>query len=296
MDGKMLKIVENKKKFYAISLLIIITAVCFAGFNLSTGKGAFNLDVDFSGGTSLTYYLGEDAETADVQAIIAEAAGISSPRVQRILGTTSFTVQMRKLNGEERAGITEALRNRYPETELMGFADVSSTVSGEMQRKAITAVLASCIAMLAYITIRFKDLKMGASAIAALSHDVLVMLAVYIIFRVPINNSFIAAILTILGYSINATIVVFDRIRENKKFVKRHETEHLINSSVTQTLARSINTSLTTLIAITCVYFYGVTSVREFAFPLIIGILCGAYSSVCFAGSVWHTLISRPAK
>lgn len=293
----MIKIVENRKIFFTISLCVLLLAIAIGIYNSASGNGLFNYDVDFSGGTSMQYDLGDmNTQAADVQQIIAEASGVTTPRVQKVVGTSQVTVLTTQISVEQRDAITEALTAKYPNTKILAFSEISSTVSDEMKQKAVTAILIACIAMLIYISIRFHDVKMGASAIAALIHDVVVLLAVYIIFRVPVNNSFIAAILTILGYSINATIVVFDRIRENRKFVKRHELELLINRSINQTLARSINTSVTTLLTIVCVYIFGVKSVREFAFPLIIGIISGAYSSVFFAGSVWYTLCKKGKK
>ena len=174
---------------------------------------------------------------------------------------------------------------------MLNVHDISGTISGEMQKTAAVAVLIACVAMLIYITIRFMDFKMGLSSILALVHDVLIMLAFYAIFRVPVNNSFIAALLTVLGYSINATIVIFDRIRENKKLMRRVTTQEIINTSVMQTMRRSIYTSLTTLFAIGAVYVFGVQSVREFALPMMVGIISGAYSSVFLSGSFWYTFI-----
>jgi preprotein translocase SecF subunit len=166
-------------------------------------------------------------------------------------------------------------------------------MSGEMQKTAAIAVAIACVAMLIYVSIRFKDLKMGACAILALVHDVCIMIAFYAVFRIPVNNSFIAALLTVLGYSINATIVVFDRIRENRGIVRRMELTEIINLSLRQTMRRSLYTSLTTLFAIGAVYAFGVKSIREFALPMMVGIISGAYSSVLLASSLWYVMVNK---
>ena len=157
-------------------------------------------------------------------------------------------------------------------------------------------MISAAVAMLIYISIRFKDVRAGGSAILALIHDVLVVLAAYAIFRIPVNNAFIAVLLTILGYSVNSTIVIFDRIRENKGAFKRNQTAERINKSISQTLARSINTSLTTLFTIGAIYFLGVPSIQEFALPMMVGIIAGAYSSICISGSIWYTLLPKAEK
>ena len=150
--------------------------------------------------------------------------------------------------------------------------------------------------MLLYISIRFRDLRAGGSAIIALLHDVLVVLAAYAVFRIPVNNTFIAVLLTILGYSINSTIVIFDRVRENKPYYTAEQTAEKIDKSIGQTLNRSINTSLTTLFTVGAIYVLGVPSIKEFALPMMVGIIAGAYSSICISGSVWYVLMPKAEK
>ena len=174
--------------------------------------------------------------------------------------------------------------------------DVSGTVSHEMQTAAIKATLIAAVAMLLYISLRFHDFRAGGSAIIALLHDVLIVLTAYAVFRIPVNNTFIVVLLTILGYSINATIVIFDRIRENKSAFHANQTAEKINKSISQTLARSINTSLTTFFTVGAIYVLGVPALKEFALPMMIGILAGAYSSVCISGSVWYVLLPQHEK
>ena len=168
---------------------------------------------------------------------------------------------------------------------------ISSTISSEMRTGAVSAVVVSTVLMLLYVWFRFKDVRFGASSVAALVHDVLVVLAFYAVVRISVGNTFIACMLTIVGYSINATIVIFDRVRENMQNMGRKETlDEVVNTSITQTLSRSVFTSLTTFIMVAALYVFGVSSVKEFALPLMAGILCGTYSSVCITGSLWLVL------
>ena len=168
---------------------------------------------------------------------------------------------------------------------------ISSTISNEMKSDTIIAVVVAIIFMLIYIRIRFSDIRFGVSSIAALLHDVLVVLAFYAVARVSVSNTFVACMLTIVGYSINATIVIFDRIRENMAgMTHKDDLKEIVNRSITQTMSRSIFTSLTTFIMVAVLYILGVTSIRDFALPLMVGIICGAYSSICLAGSLWYIL------
>ena len=271
-------IIKNRKKFFAVSLIIICIGIVTMIINSVSGKGALNYDVEFTGGTSMDIDIGGDFRNSDISDIIKDVTGQSAPQVQRVTGTNEVSIKMQSIDSETRTALIEALNQKYTDMEVHDVSDVGGTISGEMQRAALLAILVSCGAMLVYISIRFKDFRAGASAIFALVHDVLVVLAFYAVLRIPVNNSFIAAILTVLGYSINATIVIFDRIRENKSNFRVNETADKINKSVTQTLARSVNTSLTTLFTIGTIYILGVQSIKEFALPLIIGIISGAYS------------------
>lgn len=289
-------IVSNRKKFFALSLAIIAAGIAFMVINAASGRGAFNFDIEFTGGTSMDININEDFENSDIEDIIAEITGQRAPQVQRVLGTNEVAIKMQSVDSETRSSIMNAVKEKFPEAEFQDVSDVSGTISAEMQRAAIIAALLACAAMLVYISIRFKDVRAGASAIAALVHDVLIVLAFYAFLRIPVNNAFIAAILTVLGYSINATIVIFDRVRENGSKYRKSETAEKINKSVNQTLARSINTSVTTLFTIGAIYLLGVQSIKEFALPLIIGILSGAYSSIFLAGSVWYMLLPENEK
>ncbi len=284
------RIIENKFKFFALSAVIALIGLSSIPYNYSKGNGAVNVDVDFSGGSALSFNLGEDAVSEDISQIVVKATGQESPKIQKIIGSDEVSIKTHVLDETQRTALVDGLKEKYPDSELLSFSDVSSTVSGEMRSKALLAVGISCIAMLIYISFRFRDARAGTAAIIALIHDAILVFCVYTFFRVPINSSFIAAILTILGYSINATIVIFDRIRENKSlFGSKKPLAELMNESIRQTLMRSINTSLTTFIVITCVYILGVTSVKDFAFPIMVGILAGTYSSIFIASSVWYS-------
>ena len=180
---------------------------------------------------------------------------------------------------------------------LITAENISSTVSNEMRQDAIIAVIVATICMLIYIWFRFKDIRFAASAVMALLHDVLVVMAFYAVARISVGNTFIACMLTIVGYSINATIVIFDRIREELR-LKTKETDlaEVVNRSITQTLTRSIYTSLTTFVMVAVLFILGVSSIKEFALPLMVGIICGAYSSVCITGALWYVMKTKLKK
>ncbi len=289
-------VIQKRKLWFTISIIIICIGLLFMPINAFMGNGALNYDVEFVGGTQLHVNVGEDFNNNDIAEIVKEITGQPSPQVQHILGKQEVNIKVKKIDEETRNLLIEKLKEKYPQTDMLKYADVSSTISGEMQTKALVAVTIACIAMLLYITIRFKDLKSGLSAIIALIHDVLIVIGIYAIFRIPINNSFIAAILTIVGYSINNTIVIFDRIRENRTVYKRNDFESLVDNSVKQTLSRSINTSITTLFTIVAIYILGVASIKEFSMPIIVGIIAGTYSSIFISTSVWYVLNTKKSK
>ena len=280
-----MQIIQNRKKFFILSLLVIIIGFGFMIANAQAGKGALNWDVEFTGGTSMELNMNGKYDNDKLISIIKDVTDQSSPQIQEVLGTNNVEIKLQSIDSPTRTALVEAIQKEYSKATLTEANDISGTVSGEMQRAAIKATLIAAVAMLIYISIRFKDVRAGGSAILALIHDVLVVLAAYAIFRIPVNNAFIAVLLTILGYSVNSTIVIFDRIREER-----------INKSISQTLARSINTSLTTLFTIGAIYFLGVPSIQEFALPMMVGIIAGAYSSICISGSIWYTLLPKAEK
>ena len=291
-----MKIVENRKKFFAASLIVIIIGLAAIIFNSQTGRGAFKYDVEFTGGTSFDLDLGQEYEQEDLQKLITDVTGQDSPQIQQVIGTNEVTVKIQSIDSATRETLTNAILEAYPNAVMGEVNDVSGTVSHEMQTAAIKATLIAAVAMLLYISLRFHDFRAGGSAIIALLHDVLIVLTAYAVFRIPVNNTFIVVLLTILGYSINATIVIFDRIRENKSAFHANQTAEKINKSISQTLARSINTSLTTFFTVGAIYVLGVPALKEFALPMMIGILAGAYSSVCISGSIWYVLLPKSEK
>ena len=291
-----MKIVENRKKIFAASLIVIIIGFAAMIFNAQAGRGAFQYDVEFTGGTSFDLDLGQEYEQEDLQKIITDVTGKDSPQVQQVIGTNEVTVKIQSIDSATRETLTNAILEAYPNAVMGEVNDVSGTVSHEMQTAAIKATLIAAVAMLLYISLRFHDFRAGGSAIIALLHDVLIVLTAYAVFRIPVNNTFIVVLLTILGYSINATIVIFDRIRENKSAFHANQTAEKINKSISQTLARSINTSLTTFFTVGAIYVLGVPALKEFALPMMIGILAGAYSSVCISGSIWYVLLPKSEK
>lgn len=291
-----MKIVENRKKFFAASLIVIIIGFAAMIFNAQAGRGAFQYDIEFTGGTSFDLDLGQDYEQEDLQKLITDVTGQDSPQIQQVIGTNEVTVKIQSIDSATRETLTNAILEAYPNAVMGEVNDVSGTVSHEMQTAAIKATLIAAVAMLLYISLRFHDFRAGGSAIIALLHDVLIVLTAYAVFRIPVNNTFIVVLLTILGYSINATIVIFDRIRENKSAFHANQTAEKINKSISQTLARSINTSLTTFFTVGAIYVLGVPALKEFALPMMIGILAGAYSSVCISGSIWYVLLPKSEK
>jgi SecD/SecF fusion protein len=198
----------------------------------------------------------------------------------------------RVLNVDERQDLNNTMLSKFGVgEEKITTETIGSTISGEMKKESLLAVGIATICMLIYIWFRFSDIRFGASAVCALLHDVLVVITFYSLVRYSVSSTFIACMLTIVGYSINATIVIFDRVRENLHDMKKKDTlQDMVNRSVSQTLSRSIFTSLTTVIMVVMLYILGVSSIREFALPLIIGIVCGTYSSVCITGALWFVL------
>ncbi len=291
-----MKIIENRKIFFAVSVVLICIGFAAMVFNANAGRGALNWDVEFTGGTSMELDMGGTFENDTLEDIVREVTGQTSPQIQQVIGTNSVGIKLQSIDSEMRVALMDAVTKAYPDAELTEANDISGTVSGEMQQAAIKATLIACVAMLLYISLRFRDFRAGGSAIIALIHDVLIVLSAYALLRIPVNQSFIAVLLTILGYSVNSTIVIFDRIRENKSAFQTGHAAEKINKSVSQTLARSINTSLTTLFTIGAIYILGVQSIKEFSLPLIVGIVAGAYSSICISGSVWYTFLPKIEK
>ena len=227
-----------------------------------------------------TYEFSED----DVRKTVDAVAKVKASSV--VKSEDGFVIKTNELDAKQASDVKQALADKYGAIKVISEDKVSATVGSELLGSSLQALLIAAVLMLIYISFRFELLS-GLSAVLALIHDVLIMLSIYAIFRLPVNTSFIAAMLTIIGYSINATIVIFDRIRENTKYLKKETFSNIVNTSIWQSMGRSINTTVTTLITIVMVYILGVTSVREFALPIMIGLLCGTYSSIFLAGSFW---------
>lgn len=220
----------------------------------------------------------------EVRKTIGTVANVKASSV--VKSEDGFVIKTNELDAQQASDVKQALADKFGAIKVISEDKVSATVGSELLGSSLQALLIAAILMLIYISFRFELLS-GLSAVLALIHDVLIMLSMYAIFRLPVNTSFIAAMLTIIGYSINATIVIFDRIRENTKYLKKETFSNIVNKSIWQSMGRSINTSVTTLITIVMVYILGVKSVREFALPIIIGIVCGTYSSIFLSGSFW---------
>lgn len=301
---KTLPIIEKRNIFFAISIIVIAAGLIKIPFNLAEEGTVLKYDIEFAGGTSTLVSMGEgkgyasyEEAEADLTTLVVTATGDETPQFQNVKGKDQVIIKTSALGTEERISLESALIEKYGITNSnIESESISPTVSDEMKRDAFIAIFIASACILLYITFRFKGFDTGVAAIASLLHDILIVFAVYSLLGIPANNSFIAAMLTILGYSINDTIVVFDRIRENQKHMKRGDYKGLINNSITQTFSRSINTSLTTIITITILYFLGVSSVKQFALPLIIGIFSGTYSSIFIASPLWYLFKKKEEK
>ena len=281
--------VKHFKIFLIVAVIFMATGIVGL-VTLPFGVNLFNMDVDFLGGVTMTYDLGEKADTEAVESLAKEVLEekLSSVTTAGSEGT-QVAIKSLFVPMETRDELTAAIQENYEGAEIVSSSSVSASVSEDLRNSAVISALVAVLCMLVYIGIRF-DFRSGLAAVIALCHDLLVMLSAYIIFRLPFNVNFIAAALTILGYSINATIVVFDRARENAKANPKADFADVMDRSIWQILTRSINTTVTTLLTITMVIIMGVTSIRNFCWPLFIGIVAGCYSSVCISGNVWVRL------
>ncbi|MBO6014976.1 MAG: protein translocase subunit SecF, partial [Lachnospiraceae bacterium] len=294
-ERKPIDFVSKKAVFFGISIAMILIGFVFLGVNKAQTGDVLNLSLEFKGGTSTSVTFNEDLSIEDIDEqvvpLIEKITGDGNVQTQKVSGTNEVVIKTRTLTVDERNAFNQVMKDSFSVDESKIVAEtISATISKEMSRDAIIAVIIATICMLIYIWFRFKDIRFAASAVLALLHDVLVVLAFYAIARVSVGNTFIACMLTIVGYSINATIVIFDRIRENLAITKKADLKDVVNASITQTLSRSINTSLTTFAMVAVLYALGVTSIREFALPLMVGFVCGAYSSVCVTGPLWFVL------
>lgn len=291
MNEHRFSIVKKFPIFLVISLILIAPGLVGL-VTLPFGVNLFNMDVDFVGGTSLTFNLHtevtSDISGTDIPKLVKDASGVTPSSVQKTGDNgESVLIKCTELDNDQQKAIVNAMHSGYDindqETEIK---DNNATLGREAQNKALIAAVIAVVLMLLYITFRF-ELTSGLAAVTCLVHDLIIILSAYVILRIPFNTQFIAVALTILGYSINASIIVFDRIRENRKFARRESFDELVENSLWQTMGRTINTTITTLLTVGMIFIFGVTSLRQFTLPLIIGIAAGAYSSIFLSGSLW---------
>ena len=298
-ERKPINFLGKKKIFFTISIALIVLGFVAIGVNEGKGNGALNYSLEFMGGTSSTVTFDKDYTLEEIDQnivpLIEDAVGDKNVQVQKVQDSNQVIFKTQTLNLEKREAFNKVMADNFGVAENeIATENISSTVSSEMRRDAIVAVIIATICMLLYIWFRFKDVRFATSAVLALLHDVLIVLGFYAIARVSVGNTFIACMLTIVGYSINATIVIFDRIREELKTKKRGtQLDELVNKCITLTLTRSVYTSLTTFVMVAVLYIMGVSSIREFALPLMVGIICGAYSSVCITGALWYVMKTK---
>ncbi len=301
-ERKTINFLSKRYVFFGISIAAILAGFVAMGINKSSIGMTMNYSLDFVGGTSTTMTLNEDMSIEEIDAQIVphieKITGDGNVMSTKVAGSNDIIIKTRTLNVQEREAFNEVMVNNFGVDESSITAEtISATISSEMQSGAIKAILVSTVLMLLYIWFRFKDIRFGASSVIALLHDVLVVLAFYAIVRVSVGNTFIACMLTIVGYSINATIVIFDRVRENLREMRSKEgLEEMVNRSINQTLTRSIFTSLTTFFMVAALEVFGVSSIREFALPLMAGIICGTYSSICLTGALWFVFRTKFVK
>ncbi len=301
-ERKTINFLSKKNICFVISAVLILGGLAVMGVNGSKGKGVLNYSLEFQGGTSITIPMNEALSIQEidetVKPVVSEVIGSNEIQAQKVDGSNDVIVKTRALDLETREALCQELVEKFGVDEnQIAIENIGAAISSEMRSDAITAVLLAALFMLLYIWFRFKDIRFATSAVAALLHDVLVVLAFYAVARLSVGSNFIACMLTIVGYSINATIVIFDRIRENLATAGRKaDLQELVNRSITQTLSRSVNTSVTTFITVAVLYILGVASIREFALPLMVGIVCGAYSSVCITGALWYVMKTKLGK
>ena len=303
-ERKPIPFLQKRKIFFIVSAVLIISGpVGMVAYNAATGS-PLNYSLEFQGGTSTNVTFNEELSMDEIDSqvvpVVEEITGDVNVQATKVVDSNQVIIKTVTLDVDQREALEQALVDDFGvDASTITSESISSTVSSEMRQDAVLAVAVAAVMMLFYIWFRFKDIRFASSAVLALLHDVLIVFAFYVLARVSVGNTFIACMLTILGYSINATIVIFDRIRENLKTNKvknDKELETLVNASITQTLTRSIYTSLTTFISIFMLFLLGVSSIREFALPLMVGIVCGGYSSVCLTGAMWYVMKTKIKK
>ena len=294
-EHKPINFLGKKGIFFGLSLAVILVGFITMGVYKVNSGDALNYSLEFKGGTATTVTFDKSYTLEEINSemvpLIESTTG-SAVQIQTVQGSNEVIFKTGSLDVDQRQALNQVFVDNFGVDEtLITSETISSTISNEMKSDTILAVAVAIICMLIYIRFRFSDIRFGVSSIACLLHDVLVVITFYALARVSVSNTFIACLLTIVGYSINATIVIFDRVRENMAVMtKKDDLQDVVNHSITQTLSRSLFTSLTTLVMVGALYIWGVTSIRDFALPLMVGIICGAYSSVCIAGALWYVL------
>ncbi len=291
--------IGKAKISYGIAAAVLLIGIGGMIFNAANGNRALNYSLEFLGGTATTVDFGKDYELAEldneVKPVVMEVTGDANVNMQKVVGSTQVIIKTRTLNVQERIELSDKLEENFKvDSDSVTTENISATVGKEMRRDAVLAVVIAVVLMLLYIFIRFRDMRFATSAVIALIHDVLVTLTAYAILRISVGNSFIAVMLTILGYSINSTIVIFDRIREKLPGLKKLTgLKELVNEAINQTLTRSIYTNITTLASILVLYVVGVASIKEFTLPMMVGIVAGTYSSVFLTGVLWFYMRTK---
>ena len=298
---KVYNVLKIRKAVFAISVLILLAGGAGMGINNSKTGHLFHYSMDFTGGTSTSVTFNEEMSLEDISSkvvpVVEKVTGDADVQTQKVAGTSEVIIKTKTLNVDQRQALEDELVNEFGvDGSKITAESISGAVSTEMKRDAAVALAIAGVLMLLYIWARFRDIRLAASSVIALMHDVLVVVSCYALFGWSVGSTFIACVLTIVGYSINATIVIFDRIRENLAIQGKRTLEEVVNTSITETLTRSINTSLTTFVMVLALYIMGVSSIREFALPLMVGVVCGTYSSVCLSGSLWYELTVRKNK
>lgn len=299
---KIFDFVSMRKATFAIPGVILAICIIVMIVFTANGKGALNYSLDFAGGTSTTVTFAEEMSLADIDAnvipVIREATGVANVQQQKVTDSTQVVFKTDELSLAQREALNTALENKFGVADSdIDSQSISSTVSSEMKQDAVIATVLAIICILIYVWFRFKDISFAGSTVLALVHDVAIVFTFYVFSRLSVGGTFIACMLTIVGYSVNSTIVIFDRVRDTISSAadkSKLDYKQVVNESITNTLTRSINTSLTTFIMLAVLYIFGVATIREFALPLMVGIIAGAFSSVFLTGNMW--LIFRAAK
>ena len=303
-EPKRIDFIGKRVPFFGVSLVVIAAGIVMLilNGNFADRGHSLNFSLDFLGGTQTTVSFDKDYSLDELNTLmvsdIERILNDNTVSVTKVQGNNQVIFKTKTLSAEERENMAVYFETTYGvDTESIQAESISSTISKESQRQTIIAVVVACVCMLIYIWFRFKDIRFGASSVLALTHDVLVTLAFYAFAYVSVGSTFVACMLTIVGYSINATIVIFDRIRENLKEASgKYDLKDIVNDSISATLSRSIFTSLTTFVMVVALYIFGVSSVKDFALPLMVGILCGTYSSICLAGAMWYVFRTKLVK